>query len=213
MPDASTSEWRSPAYKHYHITLTRDHEQKVITYHFHCIHNNPDHKVITRDRKKAGEGTHKLLTTAQACDEKQGIVNSARSELCGLTYDPIVHRTIVALRCAHSHRPCNSARDRFYKLEVELLRPGTHVPSPGNISLDIKRLYIGLAPNITNYILVGLYFHQVQFLTKVHSQGQRRVFHIVTDGWTNPQGISEQGLVIQWYAEGRIHRTTLEFIE
>ncbi|KAJ6624792.1 hypothetical protein B0H10DRAFT_1668944, partial [Mycena sp. CBHHK59/15] len=52
------------------------------------------------------------------------------------------YRALVALRCASSHRPFNAVQDPYYLEEVELLRPGTKVPSPRTVSHDIHTLYL-----------------------------------------------------------------------
>ncbi|KAL0058691.1 hypothetical protein AAF712_014619 [Marasmius tenuissimus] len=63
-------------------------------------------------------------------------------------------------------------------------------------SEDLKRLYIGLS-----------------FRLQVYLMRRNLPIHIIMDGWTNPQGRSEQGLLVQWYHYGRIFWMILEFIE
>lgn len=70
-------------------------------------------------------------------------------------YDPYVHYTLLALRCAHDHRPAASVADSLYKQEVELLRPGTKIPHPTSISKYIKQLHATVALNIQEYFKVN----------------------------------------------------------
>jgi len=64
------------------------------------------------------------------------------------------HRALIALRCAKSFRPFNMVRDKFYKMEVEMLRPGTHLPHPGTVSKDINHLYQELSKDVRAYFEV-----------------------------------------------------------
>ena len=36
--------------------------------------------------------------------------------------------------------------------------------------------------------------------------------HLAIDGWTSPTATAYLGLVVHWYAEGRLWRAVLEFI-
>ncbi|EIN06123.1 hypothetical protein PUNSTDRAFT_34754, partial [Punctularia strigosozonata HHB-11173 SS5] len=56
-------------------------------------------------------------------------------------YNPLRHRALIALRCSASHRSFNSVLDADYRAEVEMLRPGTTLPSPLTVSRDAKAIY------------------------------------------------------------------------
>jgi hypothetical protein len=47
-----------------------------------------------------------------------------------------------------SHHPFNAVNDKYYKMEVELLCPGTKVPAPKMVSFDIKHLYLELSKDV-----------------------------------------------------------------
>lgn len=85
--------------------------------------------------------------------------------------------------------------DRLYKVEVEMLRPGTTPPKPATVSRDVQRLFIDMA------VLVAQYFMTLN-----------TAFHIVLDGWTAPIVASYLGIVIVWHADGKIYRAVLDFI-
>jgi hypothetical protein len=57
--------------------------------------------------------------------------------------------------CAANRRPFNSVKDPFYLQEVELLRPGTAVPSPSTVSRDIQAIYLAGAIAIKEYFEVS----------------------------------------------------------
>ncbi|KAK1223122.1 hypothetical protein PQX77_014009 [Marasmius sp. AFHP31] len=152
---ASRSGWASKVYDHYNMSLTQDPTSRTITFIFSCKFNNPDHPVITHNHQKTGHGTTWLKDTMGACNKTRGIATSESMELglCGLTYSIIVHRTILALWTVHSHCALKIVGDHFFKLHVELLRPGTALPCPNTVSEDVKRLYIGLSVCLQAYLL------------------------------------------------------------
>ncbi|KAJ7676681.1 hypothetical protein DFH06DRAFT_976466, partial [Mycena polygramma] len=76
-------------------------------------------------------GTSNLLRTSQQCDEERGIV--VASSTAAPSYS---HRAIIVMRTATSNRPFNFVNDKYYKMEVELLRPGTIIPSASTVSRD-----------------------------------------------------------------------------
>ncbi|KAJ7619598.1 hypothetical protein FB45DRAFT_678124, partial [Roridomyces roridus] len=69
-------------------------------------------------------------------------------------YSEATHRTLIALRCASSKRPFNQVEDKFYRQEVELLRPGTKVPSADTVANNVQRLYRTLAADVRDYFQV-----------------------------------------------------------
>ncbi|KAL1706233.1 hypothetical protein EV121DRAFT_201909 [Schizophyllum commune] len=99
------------------------------------------------------DGTQALISTAKACDKARGM--SLGMDAPPIAYSPMAHRALIALRSATSHRPFNMVRDRFYTEEVQMLRPGTTLPSPATVSSDLKHLYKGMAANLGQYLAVS----------------------------------------------------------
>ncbi|KIK75066.1 hypothetical protein PAXRUDRAFT_90816, partial [Paxillus rubicundulus Ve08.2h10] len=64
------------------------------------------------------------------------------------------HRAVIALRCATHQRPFNMVNDKYYKIEIQMLCPGTELPHPTTVSRDIKDLYTGLAGDVRAYFMV-----------------------------------------------------------
>ncbi|KAF8151170.1 hypothetical protein K438DRAFT_1512742, partial [Mycena galopus ATCC 62051] len=108
------------------------------------------------------EGTKNLKRTLEQCCDRRGVdpggdtSKNAQQDLFQSVsrYTPARHRALIALRCASSHRPFNSVRDEFYLEEVELLRPGTHVPSPITVSRDVQTLYKEGSRRVKEYFKV-----------------------------------------------------------
>ncbi|KAJ7644486.1 hypothetical protein FB45DRAFT_720175, partial [Roridomyces roridus] len=69
-------------------------------------------------------------------------------------YSEAMHRTLIALRSAASKRSFNSIEDKYYRMEVEMLRPGTVVPSADTVARDVQRLYESLAVEAKDYFEV-----------------------------------------------------------
>ncbi|KIO18117.1 hypothetical protein M407DRAFT_48613, partial [Tulasnella calospora MUT 4182] len=69
-------------------------------------------------------------------------------------YTPAGHRALIAIRCARSHRPTNMVADPEYLLEVNLLRPGTIVPSPATVACDIKDIYLAASAKVKDHFKV-----------------------------------------------------------
>ncbi|KAH8110931.1 hypothetical protein DFH11DRAFT_1513749, partial [Phellopilus nigrolimitatus] len=101
------------------------------------------------------QGTSNLKSGAEICDQSRGVV-AAVARLTGSAppYSLAAHRALIALRAAKSHRPFNFVTDPHYKLEVEMLRPGTIIPHPTTVSRDINTLYVGLSNYVKDYFTV-----------------------------------------------------------
>ena len=65
------------------------------------------------------------------------------------------HRTLIAMRCARNKRSFNSFADDLYRQEIELLRPGTSLPSPMTVSRDIQVIYASAVDGVKEYFKVG----------------------------------------------------------
>lgn len=158
--DASRASWSSDAYTHYNVSLQRvdatassDTVRKLV-FIFSCKHGHESHHPIERPRGKTSNGTTNLLKTGQQCDTERGIVATQTESATSLVYSPAAHRAIIAMRTATSHRPFNIVNDKYYKMEVELLRPGTTVPSSSTVSRDLKLLYQEISRDVRAYFVV-----------------------------------------------------------
>ncbi|KAG9081714.1 hypothetical protein FRC06_005430, partial [Ceratobasidium sp. 370] len=109
-------------------------------------------------------------------------------------YSEAQHRAILALWSAHSHRSFESLTDKFHRMEVEYLRPGTHLPSSSTISRDVRAIHAKYAPKVREYF-----------------QSIHGAIHLVVDGWTSPTSNSYIGLVVVWYDRMTIYRSILDF--
>ena len=157
--DASKHSWRSPVYDHFDITLDREIDSagapKSLTFVFTCRTHPETHPVQRRPRKSTGHGTSNIRDSVKRCDKESGgdslapAGNSASS-----TYSPAAHRALIAQWCAKNHRPFNSVADEDYIAEVEMLRPGTKIPSPSTVSRDIKAIYAEVSKFVRTYFLV-----------------------------------------------------------
>lgn len=96
-----------------------------------------------------------MRTSAAKCDRQRGVApTTSRTVMTSPLYSEAAHRAIIALRCATSHRPFNSVNDKYYHKEVELLQPGTKIPAPSTVSLDIKHIYLELSKTVRTYFKV-----------------------------------------------------------
>ncbi|KAF6749030.1 hypothetical protein DFP72DRAFT_819607, partial [Ephemerocybe angulata] len=99
-----------------------------------------------------------LINGIRSCDKRRGETSTwtekKASKERGLPYSEANHRAVVALRCAENQRPYNMVEDRLYKVEVEMLRPGTTPPKPATVSRDVQRLFIDMAVLVAQYFMV-----------------------------------------------------------
>ncbi|KAJ7603796.1 hypothetical protein FB45DRAFT_78756 [Roridomyces roridus] len=196
--ESITSKWRSDHYWHYTPSLVRDESKKQITIVLKCRFNDPLHPSIDRLREEPGTfNTSNMATTSKTCiaRDPSRAANAPSSSSSASVYTEATHRTLIALRCASSKRPFNQAEDTFYLQEVELLRPGTKVPSVDTVANDVQRLYCNLAGDVRDYF-----------------QRRGREIHTVVDGWTAPMGEQYLGAGLIWEDGGEMHHITLEFI-
>ncbi|KAJ7148910.1 hypothetical protein C8R46DRAFT_880118 [Mycena filopes] len=123
-----------------------------MTFKFKCKYNHLPHEAVTRARESTSNGTSSLLRTAQQCDSDRGIVAEARAT--GPSYSVAAHRTLIAMRTATSNRPFNAVNDKYYRMEVEMLRPGTSLPAASTVSRDLNLLYLELSKDVRSYFKV-----------------------------------------------------------
>jgi hypothetical protein len=109
----------------------------------------------------SGHGTKNLQVGVTACNKHFGVTSGDTPvRRAGVPFSPAAHRTLIAMRCAKNHRPFNSVLDEDYRTEVEMLRPGTIVPSPVTVSRDIKAIYVEMSKSVRNYFVVRFEFAQ-----------------------------------------------------
>ena len=150
--------WRSDVYNHYDITLrcnmTETQEPLSMTMIFTCkTHPHHHTSVRTRPRGKTGDGTSNLQKDVDTCLKKQGC-ERVKATPPSISYSEAAHRALIVLRCAKNARPLNSVLDEDYKLEVEMLRPGTKLPHPMTIQRDLLYIYEQTSIAVKNYFLV-----------------------------------------------------------
>ncbi|KAJ7871386.1 hypothetical protein B0H14DRAFT_2345222, partial [Mycena olivaceomarginata] len=73
-------------------------------------------------------------------------------------YNEARHRAICAIRCTANKRPFASQDDEWYRLEVELLLPGTIPPSSKAVERDVGLLYAEYAKVVHWYFEVFIPF-------------------------------------------------------
>ncbi|KAJ7265762.1 hypothetical protein C8J57DRAFT_1069203 [Mycena rebaudengoi] len=141
---------------------------------------------------QASQGTGNLSKTNAKCDKSRGASGDtnkgAQQDLhrSQRRYTPARHRALIALRCASSHRPFNAVRDAFYLEEVELLHPGTQVPSPTTVSRDVQTLYLARSKMAKDYFKVPFLTFISLPLDLITQQNYYGAIHAVIDGWTAP---------------------------
>ncbi|KAK7461760.1 hypothetical protein VKT23_008190 [Stygiomarasmius scandens] len=198
---AYRNNWTSRAYDHYEVSIVRNTDtttrERTMRIAFDCKYQDFRHARQYRDHGSS-TGTTNLKNTANSCDARDPINCLPKASLSDMTtigYSEARHRAIIALRCTRSKRAFKMVEDELYLQEVELLRPGTIVPSADTVVEDVQRLYVGLATVVKNYF-----------------QARGRELHAVVDGWTAP--ITEQylGVEIIWEDNGTMYNMTLEFI-
>lgn len=160
LPAAAQASWRSQVYDHYTTSIQRnytaDDSPHNITYVFTCKSDPVRHKPHMRPRMRTSEGTTNLQNGLATCNERNNISQPAVTRPAhGVAYSTAAHRALLALRCARSSRPSNSVLDEDYRMEVEMLRPGTVIPHPSTISRDINVIYLELSKHVRDYFKVS----------------------------------------------------------
>ena len=120
-----------------------------------------------------------------------------------LSYSYPKHRALIAARCAANKRPFNSVADPYYIQEVEMLRPGTKLPSPTTVSRDIKAMYSIGAEVVREYFSVCNIPHIDFGMLVLTSYPETQWCCPSCDGWmdvTNPSMLPRNcgNLVLSW---------------
>ncbi len=134
-----------------------DDEPVEIISIFTCKINPENHTSHYQARFKTSSGTTNLLNGIKQCDKRNNITShSLLSSSPSLPYSIATHRTLLALRCATNNRPFNIVNDQFYEIEVDMLRPGTKLPSANTLSRDTTLLYQEMSREVKNHFSVSL---------------------------------------------------------
>ncbi|KAK7021616.1 putative AC transposase [Favolaschia claudopus] len=188
--DGLRSKWKSDAYNHFTPSLVRDLSTtpRTIKIVLTCKFGDPKHNSFERLRSATGTfNTSNMLSSVKTCVSRDP---SRASSIIVQSAPP------GALEYSEDHaRAFNQVEDKWYRLEVEMLRPGTVVPSADTVAEDVQRLYVLLARDVKKY------FAQ-----------RNRELHNLVDGWTAPIEDQYLGAVIVWEDAGKIFEIVLEFI-
>jgi hypothetical protein len=73
---------------------------------------------------------------------------------------------LLAMECAYDRRPFSAVTSRLRRAQVQILRPGTHVPTAATISNYVRRIYEGASIDVARYLqvcsyLLVKYIHQL----------------------------------------------------
>jgi hypothetical protein len=150
---ASIEKWRSKTYQHYNVCIVEG-GLRHIQFVFKCKFDETKHKPHKRLQMKTGDGTTNLLKSALVCDALWGVATPA-TVATPTSYTPATHLTVITMRSA-TNRPFNTVTNKYYKMEVKMLRPGTVIPHPTTVSQDIKHLHVELSKMVWQYFKVGI---------------------------------------------------------
>lgn len=156
---ASVKTWKSSVYDHYKTSVARieANDKRYIDFIFTCKFGVPSHGSQRRRRMGSRDGTGNLRKAMLKCPKhtQAQLVAGSHSEANSTSYSPAAHRVLIALRCATSKWSFNSVSDPLYANEVQMLRPGTKLPSPSTVSCDVTILYEKGSSMVKQYFLVG----------------------------------------------------------
>ncbi|KAJ7874071.1 hypothetical protein B0H14DRAFT_3437991 [Mycena olivaceomarginata] len=93
------------------------------------------------------QGNSNLGDAAKKCEN---VIQMPGAQTVAIPYNEARHRVICALRCAANKRSFASQDDKWYRMEVELLPPGTIPPSSKVVERDISTLYYQRLPSRPN---------------------------------------------------------------
>ena len=135
--EASKATWRSTVYDHFDVTLRCDGEGQLSTlvFAFNCKVDPAHHTPHLRAWMSTGHGTKNMQDGMKACNKCVGTTSTTMLAVnIHKPYSAAAHHTLIAMHCAKNHWPFNSVLDEDYQAEVQMLRPGTILPSPQTVS-------------------------------------------------------------------------------
>ena len=172
-----------------------------IYFQFDCKDHPSSHSTVLRRRgdgstSNIGKSEIRCQTRQQnlAGDLSSDVSDASAPPSIVTAYSSQMHRVLLSLMSAVDHRSYGSQITKLREMEVNLLRPGTTLPSASTLSRDTLLLHTAMAQSVAQYFASYVGF-----------------IHLALDGWTSPLISSFLGTVLIWYAGGRIHRHILEF--
>ena len=153
------STWRSNVYSHYDVSLVQCLDEATqsllsMSFKFTCK-NHPENHVGPQFRQhtRTGQGTSNFHNDVAQCLKKQGLDSRTKSD-SAIPYSEANHRALIALCCPKSACPIIMVIDEDYLAEVEMLCPGTVVPSPNTVQWDLMHIYTMASVFVMNYFMV-----------------------------------------------------------
>ncbi|KAF9008060.1 hypothetical protein BDQ17DRAFT_1455832 [Cyathus striatus] len=165
--EASFSKFKSPVYNHYYVSLdhcTANGGHKIF-FIFTCkTHPGAGptlHNVQHRGHMDTDHGTKNLKTSMESCEgyQREEARSSALSLVSTIPYSLINHRTLLVLQCADSMWPFNMVNDKFYQMQVQMLCPGTKLPSHDTIQRDTIYLFKVMSLHVQQYFQVCFIYY------------------------------------------------------
>lgn len=164
--DADRASWKSTVYDHFNMVLER-HTKTVqtengplqmpdyIEYAFICK-NYPETHVIRRRRGDTSRGTGNFHSSISICNRHNASSDSTTPAIASTTtpYSYALHLAIIVMSCAYHYLPFARVLDGLFRRQVELLRPGTHVPDSSTVSRTTRYVYEEQSHQVRAYFQV-----------------------------------------------------------
>ncbi|KAI6115820.1 hypothetical protein EDD16DRAFT_1476155 [Pisolithus croceorrhizus] len=113
---------------------------------------------------RTAHGTKNLARGIDQCNERWGVTSRDPGDPSAVgeqqttesvsEYTPARHRAIIAMRYSVPKRPYDMVGDPLYVEEIQLLRPGTVIPSPATVSRDVNEIYKVGSKHVKEYFSV-----------------------------------------------------------
>ena len=85
--------------------------------------------------------------------KEHGLDSCPKSD-SAILYSETNHHALIALCCDKSACPINMVMDEDHLAEVEMLHPGTVVPSPNSVEWNLTHIYTMASVFVMNYFMV-----------------------------------------------------------
>ena len=133
---------------------------KKITFIFRCKYGFESLEPHKWAHGNTSVGTTNLQKSAMKCNASRGLTGFLAAAMPSapttIPYTEGTHHVIIALMCTTVNWLFNSVSDKYYKMEVECLHPGTNIPAPKTVSLEINYLYLELLKAVQAYFRVHI---------------------------------------------------------
>jgi len=117
--------------------------------------------------------------------------------------------TLLLLQWDQQQPQFNTVTNKYYKMEVKMLRPGTVIPHPTTVSQESNTSmlnYLRWSDNILRWVS---YFCHYSFLYNLVCRPKPPLFILQNMGWIAPHVASYLGIVVIWYEKGRFTEPSL----